>query len=218
MANSRKASRHNQEKLLFALMGLIIVGLIVSGYFLFVGKILPELAAVKDSQTAGLPQAQSGAVASQTAAKTEEFIPPDEIQDLRVYFASKGQDTLSSELRRVRRRTMLIAQARQIVETILEGPGGTSFYQTIPKGTTLRGLFFDSGIFIVDLSREFLDIQYQGVTEQILGIYSLVNSLTELDPKAKVRFLVNGTELDSSEGHVDLSQPMTRLNNLIKEM
>lgn len=217
MANSRKASRHNQEKLLFALMGLIIVGLIVSGYFLFVGKILPELAAVKDSQTAAQP-ATGGTVASQTAVKEEEFIPPDEIQELRVYFASKGQDTLSSELRRVRKRTMLIAQARQIIETILEGPGGTSFYQTIPKGTTLRGLFFDSGTFIVDLSREFLDIQYLGVTEQILGIYSLVNSLTELDPKAKVRFLVNGTELDSSEGHVDLSQPMTRLNNLIKEM
>lgn len=37
----KKPSRHNQERILFVLMGLIIVGLILSGYFL-VRKISPN--------------------------------------------------------------------------------------------------------------------------------------------------------------------------------
>ena len=218
MANSRKTSGHNQERLLFVLMGLIIAGLIISGYFLFVRKILPELAAVKQGAETTMPVKIADVAMAKPTSQPGEFIPADEIQALRVYFPTKGRDTLSSELRKVRKSAMLIAQARQIVETILEGPSSSSFYTIIPTGTRLRGLFFDSGMFIVDLSREFSAVHNQGVNEQLLGVYSLVNSLTELDPKVKIRFLVNGTEPDGSEGHVDLSQPMTRLEELIKEM
>jgi spore germination protein GerM len=214
VANARKNSRHNQEKILFALMGCIIIGLIISGYFLFVKKILPELSGRNEAAQATSTPASG---TSQVAASEEEFIPQEEAQALRIYFAKKGRDNLASELRKVRKRSMLIAQARQIVETVLEGPADQSLYQIIPKGTTLRGLFFDSGVFIVDLSHEFLAIQNQGIAEQILGVYSLVNSLTELDARAKVRFLINGTEPAGNEGHVDLSQPMTRLGELILE-
>lgn len=217
MANSRKTSRHNQEKLLFVLMGLIIAGLIIAGYFLFVRKILPELASIRQGSETAMP-VKTTDVAIARPSSPDEFIPADEIQALRVYFPGKGKDTLSSELRKVRKSAMLIAQARQIVETLLEGPANSHLYTIIPTGTTLRGLFFDSGMFIVDLSREFSGIHSQGVNEQLLGVYSLVNSLTELDAKAKVRFLINGTEPDGSEGHVDLSQPMTRLEDLIKEI
>ena len=216
MSNKRKPTRHNQEKILFILMGLIVVGLIVSGYFLFVRKILPEIAATSQTnqQAALASQTQQTAGGTNVASAAEEFIPQEEAHSLKIYFGQKGKDLLTHELRRVRKRTMLIAQARQIVETLLEGPMSSSLYQTIPKGTTLRGMFFDSGVFIVDLSKEFADIANMGASEQILGVYSLVNSLTELDPRARVRFLINGSEPLGNNGHVDISQVLTRLEAL----
>jgi len=212
MANKRKPSRHNQEKILFALMALIVIGLIVSGYFLFVRKILPELTAQTqtDQQTAIASQTQQTDVSSQ-----QEFIPADEAHTLKIYFGQKSKDLLASENRIVRKRSMLIAQARQIIETVLEGPTSNSFYPVIPKGTTLRGLFFDSGVFTVDLSKEFAEISNFGAAEQILSVYSLVNSLTELDPRARVRFLINGSEPSVDNGHVDISQTLTRNEDLV---
>ncbi|HNS08271.1 MAG TPA: GerMN domain-containing protein [Candidatus Ozemobacteraceae bacterium] len=211
----KKPSRHNQERILFVLMGLIIIGLILSGYFLFVRKILPELTSDKETSTAATANTGVSAISDDMAA-ANEFIPQEEAQDLRIFFGMKGSDMLASELRRVRKRTMLIAQARQIVETLLEGPITGSLYQLFPKGTGLRGIFFDAGTFIVDLSREFTALNKLGAAEQTLAIYSLVNSLTELDQKAKVKFLINGSEPASDEGHIDLSVPLTRLESLIQ--
>ncbi|EKD83002.1 MAG: lipoprotein LpqB, GerMN protein [uncultured bacterium] len=214
MANKKKPSRHNQEKILFLLMGLIVIGLIVSGYFLFVRKILPEIAAIPENNQQAALASHAQQLEAGSKAPVEEFIPQEEAQSLKIYFGQKGKDLLVPELRTVRKRTMLIAQARQIVETLLEGPVSGSLYQVIPKGTTLRGLFFDSGVFIVDLSKEFAGINNLGASEQILSIYSLVNSLTELDPRAKVRFLINGSEPTADIGHVDITQALTRLEEI----
>lgn len=216
MAAARKPSRHNQEKALFVLMGLIIIGLIISGYFLFVRKILPELTSGNAGDQTAPAQAQPASSTGDLAA-AQELIPNEDANDLRVYFGVRGLDVMNSELRRVRKRSMLIAQARQIIETILEGPVNGAMYQLVPKGTTLRGVFFDAGTFIVDLSREFAELSNSGAGEQVLTVYSLVNSLTELDPRARVKFLINGSEPSGDEGHVDLSMPLTRLETLIQK-
>jgi hypothetical protein len=56
-----------------------------------------------------------------------------------------------------------------------------------------------------------------GAIEQAISAYSIINSLTELDPGAKIRFLINGSEPTDEYGHIDLTRPMTRLKDLIKE-
>lgn len=212
---AKKAARHNQETILFLLMGLIIIGLIVSGYFLFVKKILPELA----SKNQGGITNPALAVSDTNSEKKESyaFIPDDDAQVLTLYFPVKGKDNFQAQARKVRRKKMLTAQARQIVEEILRGPDGSELYTAIPANTKLKGLFFDSGTFVVDLSREFSAITSTGATEQVLGIYSIVNSLTEIDPKAKVRFLINGSEQSGENGHLDLTQSLTRLQEIIVE-
>lgn len=197
-------------------MGFIILGLIVSGYFLFVRKILPEISSGNETTKAQIAPEGAATNINDDLAAANELIPQEDAQDLRIYFGVKGKDLLTSELRRVRKKTMLIAQARQIIETLLEGPVTGTMYQLLPGEIKLRGLFFDSGTFIVDLSREFADLRVFGPTEQILAVYSLVNSLTELDPKARVKFLVNGSEPAAEDGHIDLSLPLTRIEKLIQ--
>jgi spore germination protein GerM len=211
MASGKKNAR-NQETIIFVLMGLIIVGLIISGYFLFVKKILPEL-----SNTNQQPGVVASTEKALPADETPAFIPDDEAQMLTLFFPQKAQDNFRGEIRKVFRKKMLTAQATQIVEELLKGPSSKDLYSAIPANTKLRGLFFDSGTFIVDLSRDFSECKKLGAAEQILAVYSLVNSLTEIDPKAKVKILVNGSEQIDETGHIDLSQTLSRLQEMIVE-
>lgn len=216
MSASTKKNKHNQERILFILMGLIIIGLIVSGYFLFVKKIMPEISAVTSANDERPTAGNSQASQEELAAADNEFIPETEARNLRIYFPMRGQDKLNGEVRRVRQQNMLIAQAKQIIESVIEGPRIDKLhYQPLPENTRLRAVFFERGTFIVDMSAEFAELKTYGVAEQVLAQYSIVNSLTELDPNAQVRFLINGSEPQADEGHSDLSQPMTRLESII---
>jgi germination protein M len=211
---AKKKARHNQETILFILMGLIVVGLIVSGYFLFVGKILPELS--------GTNQPKKITVASSTESSTPkttsiDLLPPSETQTIRIYFQVKGKDSLKSEFRKVRKQKMLLAQAKTIMETLLSGPKESGLHNTIPEGTTLRSVFFDKGTFIIDLSKEFKLNLAGGAMDELLSVYSIVNSVTELDPNSKVKILINGNEIATAGGHSDLSQKLTRNEKLISQ-
>ena len=214
-----KKSKKNQENLLFLFMGLIIIGLLIAGFFLFqkqFSSIFAEQKANSEVITAQVPQTTASSE-TQTITKKEEYIPQEDAQNLHIYYGIKGKDKLEGETKKVRKNSMRIGQARQIVNSLLDAPSNERLYRLLPENLTLRGLFYDSGLFIIDFSREFNKIYTYGANEQVLAIYSIVNSITELDPKAKVRFLINGTEPEGDEGHLDLSMQLSRLESIIEK-
>ena len=214
-----KKSKKNQENLLFLFMGLIIIGLLIAGFFLFqkqFSSIFAEQKANSEVITAQVPQTTASSE-TQTITKKEEYIPQEDAQNLHIYYGIKGNDKLEGETKKVRKNSMRIGQARQIVNSLLDAPSNERLYRLLPENLTLRGLFYDSGLFIIDFSREFNKIYTYGANEQVLAVYSIVNSITELDPKAKVRFLINGTEPEGDEGHLDLSMQLSRLESIIEK-
>ncbi len=214
-----KKSKKNQENLLFLFMGLIIIGLLIAGFFLFqkqFSSIFAEQKANSEVITAQVPQTTASSE-TQTITKKEEYIPQEDAQNLHIYYGIKGKDKLEGETKKVRKNSMRIGQARQIVNSLLDAPSNERLYRLLPENLTLRGLFYDSGLFIIDFSREFNKIYTYGANEQVLAVYSIVNSITELDPKAKVRFLINGTEPEGDEGHLDLSMQLSRLESIIEK-
>ena len=214
-----KKSKKNQENLLFLFMGLIIIGLLIAGIFLFqkqFSAMFAEQKANSETITAQVPQTSTSSE-TKTLTKEEEYIPQEDVQNLHIYYGIKGKDKLESEIKRVRKNSMRIGQARQIVNSLLEVPSNERLYKILPDNLALRGLFYDSGLFIIDFSREFNKIFTYGANEQVLAVYSIVNSITELDPKAKVRFLINGTEPEGDEGHLDLSMQLSRLESIIEK-
>ena len=214
-----KKSKKNQENLLFLFMGVIIIGLLIAGFFLFqkqFSSIFAEQKANSEVITAQVPQTTASSE-TQTITKKEEYIPQEDAQNLHIYYGIKGKDKLEGETKKVRKNSMRIGQARQIVNSLLDAPSNKRLYRLLPENLTLRGLFYDSGLFIIDFSREFNKIYTYGANEQVLAVYSIVNSITELDPKAKVRFLINGTEPEGDEGHLDLSMQLSRLESIIEK-
>ncbi|MBF0410085.1 MAG: GerMN domain-containing protein [Candidatus Riflebacteria bacterium] len=198
---------------MFLLMGLIILGLMVSGYFLFVDKILPGISgkstAATDKNKEVLP-GNSEAVSDSVLAATD-----GDGQIITLYFSAKDKDKLIREIRKIPQEKMLLTLAGNIISELLKGPVSPEARRTIPEGTIVRSIFFNQGIFYLDLSREFIDKHPGGAAEEVLAVYSIVNTLTELDKKAKVKILINGVETETMKGHLGMRQLFTRFEPLL---
>jgi hypothetical protein len=61
----------------------------------------------------------------------------------------------------------------------------------------------------VDLSAEISTAHPGGTTNEILTVYAIVNALTvNLPAISGVQLLVNGQEVDTLAGHIDLRRPL----------
>ena len=104
-----------------------------------------------------------------------------------------------------------VEQAKAIVGAQV-APATEPLVSAIPTGTTLRALFITrGGEAYVDLSRELVTGHPGGSTNELLTIRTLVDALTaNLPAITAVQLLVDGKELDTLAGHVDLRRPFTR--------
>lgn len=108
-------------------------------------------------------------------------------------------------------------QARQIIERQLAAaPAGQ--ISPIPAGTTLRALFLTGkGEAYVDLSKEIVTGHPGGSLHEALTVYAIVNALTvNLPDITAVQVLVEGREVDTLVGHLDLRHPLRRGNRWVQ--
>jgi spore germination protein GerM len=104
-----------------------------------------------------------------------------------------------------------VEQAKAIVGAQIT-PAAAPLVSAIPAGTTLRALFITrGGEAYVDLSRELVTAHPGGSTNELLTIRTLVDVLTtNLPAITAVQLLVDGKELDTLAGHVDLRRPFRK--------
>jgi len=101
-----------------------------------------------------------------------------------------------------------------LLESVMAGPSAKALSPVFPKGSRVEALFITPG------GDAYVDVTLagEGMTDtltELLGIYSLVNSLTLTIPEIhRVKFLVNGAENSSFGGHVSLA-PFFKTNMLI---
>jgi spore germination protein GerM len=102
-------------------------------------------------------------------------------------------------------------QARRIVEAQI-APVADPLVSAIPAGTKLRDLFVASGgRAYVNLSPEISAMHPHGATDELLTVYTIVDALTENLPAiSAVQILVDGKEIDTLAGHVDLRRPLAK--------
>lgn len=100
-------------------------------------------------------------------------------------------------------------QARRIIEAQI-APAPAPHVSAIPAGTKLRTVFFTkAGEIYVDLSTELQTNHPGGTTNETLTVYALVSALTSnLPAVTSVQILVEGREVDTLAGHLDLRRPI----------
>jgi spore germination protein GerM len=103
------------------------------------------------------------------------------------------------------------AQAREIVAAQI-APVVEPLVSAIPAGTALRAVFLtEGGDAYVDLSRDVVSAHPGGTLNELLTIYTIVDALTvNLPAVTAVQVLVDGKEVDTLAGHIDLRQPLAK--------
>lgn len=111
-----------------------------------------------------------------------------------------------------------VAQARALVEAQLAAVPEAPLSRAIPEGVTLRGVFLSStGDAYVDLDTAIVERLGGGSTTELLAVYAIVSTLTtNLSPVVRVQLLVDGREVDTITGHVDLREPLRKNDSLIR--
>jgi len=137
--------------------------------------------------------------------------PPGRRIKARLFYVSDAGTKLTGIERDVAYAENAAEQAREIVAAQV-GPVAEPLVSAVPAGTTLRALFItDKGQAFVDLSREVAAAHPGGTVNELLTVYTIVNAVTaNLPAVASVQLLVDGKEVDTLAGHVDLRRPLAK--------
>ena len=181
------------------------VGVILIGVVLILAQ-LPRLL--------GRPPAPAPAVGSGSQAAAEEARKITAT----LFFVSEAGTELVPVTQDVLYGSTPAAQARRIAEAQLQAaPAGLS--SAIPAGTTVHAVYLTSrGEAYVDVSREMIANHSGGSMNEALAVYALVNAMiVNLPDVSAVQILVDGKEVDSIAGHLDLRQPLRRSTEWVRK-
>jgi hypothetical protein len=126
------------------------------------------------------------------------------------YVADDGSELVPVN-REVPLGTTPAEQARRIVEAQVQ-PAPLGLASAIPQGTTVRAVYLTGkGEAFVDFSKEIAAGHTGGSLDETLTVFAIVDALTvNLPDITGVQILVNGSEVDTLAGHVDLRHPLGR--------
>jgi len=128
-----------------------------------------------------------------------------------LYFVSEDGMSLVGVQREVAFGETVLEQAKQIVTAQLAA-GPAPLVSAIPPSTTLRAIYLtERGDAFVDLSATARTAHPGGALDELFTVYSIVNALTTNLPAVKrVQILIEGKEVDTLAGHVDLRHPLQK--------
>lgn len=122
-----------------------------------------------------------------------------------LYFSDAEAQYLVAEQRRL---PVGDVTALRLLEELGRGPERPELLPTIPAGARPLGVTVDNGIARVSYSLELRTRHPGGSTGEILTVYSIVSTLTQLPGIEAVQLLLDGAEIDTLVGHLDLSNPL----------
>ena len=185
-----------------AFAALLVVAAVAIGWVLFVG--LPRWYASPTRATVAAPPS----AATEDGRKIKA----------RLFYVGEDGTRLTSVERDVPFADQTVAQARRIIEAQI-APVEAPLVSAIPAGTTLRAVFLtEQGAAFVDLSREVSTAHPGGSINELLTIYTIVQALTtNLPAVTSVQLLVDGKEVDTLAGHVDVKRPLPRADQWVAE-
>jgi spore germination protein GerM len=125
-----------------------------------------------------------------------------------LYFMDPSDTHLTAETRQIPETERIEQSARAILEALLTGPR-QGLVRAIPEGLSLRTLFLtEEKIAYVDFQKNPDSRLERGVISEWLAIYSIVNSLVLNIPEIEsVQILIDGHEVSTLSGHIDLTGP-----------
>lgn len=140
---------------------------------------------------------------------------PEEISsNFKLYFANNN-DKLVGENRLVTTKDMKFEKA--IVEELIKGPRNKTLTATISQNVKILSIETIEKVCYVNFSKEYTESTKWEELEEGLIIWSLVNSLTQLDYVRKVQILVEGEKIEFLHREFSTNQPFSRNDEIVKK-
>ncbi len=136
------------------------------------------------------------------------------IVNLNLYYANKSGDKLKNESCVIEYNAN-VAVEKVVVERLIAGPTEKGYYPTIPKDTKVVSVTTKDGVCYVNLDTGFTAQGYD-----VLGtvtIYSIVNSLTELQGITGVQILVNGETSINYKDNISLETTFQKNQEIVEK-
>ena len=103
------------------------------------------------------------------------------------------------------------------VEAVMTPPTEKNLTNVVANNSSLISVKVKDGTAIVNLSKNIKKGFVGGSTGEEFLIGSVVNTLTEFDEVKDVKFLIDGQQVETLSGHMDLSVPIKRMDNLMNK-
>jgi spore germination protein GerM len=128
-----------------------------------------------------------------------------------LFFTAEDGLSLVPVQREVPLAEPVVEQARQIILAQIAAPS-QPLATTIPSDTKLRAIYLsDRGDLFVDFSPELTARHTGGSLDELFTVYAIVNAATvNLPAITRVQILIDGKEVDTLAGHVDLRNPLAK--------
>jgi spore germination protein GerM len=135
-----------------------------------------------------------------------------------LYYVADDGMSLVGVQREVPFGESVLDQARHILTAQIE-PAPAPHASAIPPGTALRALYVtERGDAFVDLSPDVQTRHTGGALDELFTVYTIVDALTvNLPAITRVQILIDGKEVDTLAGHVDLRHPLQKNVQWIRE-
>ena len=150
-------------------------------------------------------------------SKPAENPPPknqEHALDVKVYYP----DDSGMKLVEVRREIFVGDDSEKYsaaIEVLRKDPVEANLTKIFPDNAAINSVTVENGLATVDFDGGILKGFVGGSTGEEFLIGSIVNTLTNFPEVTGVKFLVDGKEIETLSGHMDLSTPLERMDSLI---
>ncbi len=139
---------------------------------------------------------------------------PEPTMQIVVYHATRDAMRLVGEPHKV---PLNSHPARTAIELLIAGTQNPQLVSVMPTGVKLKNVTVKDHVAYVDFDDKLIKNNIGGSTSEILLVGAIVNTLTEFPDIHKVQILVDGKKIETIAGHTDVSEPLSRSEQIIKK-
>ena len=168
----------------------------------------PSSSSTAASSSSGSADAQA---ASSSAAKKASDV---QTLTVNVYYPNEQGTKLLPSSRKIETGSSKDKYTAAL-ESLMKGPTEKGQTAIFPKKAKLLSVTMKNGMAVVNFSKELQTNFVGGSTGEEMLVGSIVNTLTEFSEVKNVHILVEGKNIETLSGHMDLSLPISRMTNVL---
>jgi len=139
-----------------------------------------------------------------------EELPEQGTRSVTLFFGDRNAEGFVAERRTIPASLHRDDEVQAVVEELLRGPNSRRAVRTWPKGTRLRGAFYDEDLHLIylDFNSALVSGDTGGSAMETMTLGALLRTIAVDFPEVMaVQILVDGLEVETLQGHIDCTKP-----------